>query len=310
MQEKIENIMKKIRSLNKNQKIVLIAILLIAILLSGLAINILTKDNIKNGIWVKGDSMESVNLDTLSENGIENIFLHSSAVNIFGEKKVSEWIKKANDKDITVHIWVQCFYNGTWVNPIDTKKQEFNYPYFNKKVDEIEKLAAIPGVGGIQLDYIRYPGNAHEYSYSNGIAPSDAITKFVSMVSDRLNNDLALSVTVMPEKEGIKYYGQDVYALSWHVDVIVPMAYEGNYNQDDEWIKDISYYFKSNSIWSNVCIGIQNYVSDNNESSKSADEIKENCQAALDGGADGVGIFTWELMKNWFDLKNLNYSLL
>jgi len=242
----------------------------------------------------------------LSKYGITDIFLHSSAVDIYGEKNVSNWIKKANSKNIKVHLWVQCFYNKTWINPINTTTKDYNYPYFNKKIKEIQKLAAIEGVGGIHLDYIRYPGNAYEYSYANGVTASNAITTFVAMVSGSLNDNLTLSVTVMPEREGIKYYGQDPQALSWYADVVIPMAYTGNYNQDSEWIQAISAYFKQTAFWANVCIGIQVYVSDADITSLSAKKLKENSQAALDGGADGIALFTWELMKVWFDLNSLN----
>jgi hypothetical protein len=305
---KIKKIKKKLKELKINKKyiiLIIIAILLIAIVLSIFSI-VMLKDDVKNAIWVKGYHMNDVDLDTLSDNGIENIFLHSSAVSLYGEDNVSAWIKKANDKNIKVHLWVQCFYNETWVNPIDTEKKDFNYPYFDQKIEEIDRLSNIPGVSGIHLDYIRYPGNAYEYDYPNGVNSANAITKFVSMASDKVKGKgLTLSATVMPEREGKKYYGQDVWKMSWYVDAIVPMAYVGNYNEDAAWIKDISSYFKTAAMWSKVCIGIQTYSGDNNETPLPAQDIKENCQAAMDGGADGVGLFTWELMKNWFDLREL-----
>lgn len=298
--------MRKIKEIDK-KRMVLIAIIFIFALLLSAFVSIAFKDDINNGIWVKGESMNNVDLDVLSKNGVENIFLHSNAIDKFGEENIIKWVKTANDKNIKVHIWVQCFYNGTWVNPIDTNKKKFNYAFFSSKIDEIDKLADIPGISGIQLDYIRYPGNAYNYSYSNGVTSSEAISKFVSMTSDRLSDkNLTLSATVMSEREDEKYYGQDVNILSKYVDVIVPMAYAGNYKQNSTWIKQAASYFKIEAVWSKVSMGIQTYVSDDNETSLSADKIKENSQAALDGGADGVILFNWELMKNWFNMNELN----
>lgn len=77
--------------------------------------------------------MNDVDLDNLSKNGVQNIFIHSSAVDISEKKMSAHGRKKANANGIKVHIWVQCFYNGTWVNPIDTNKKDFNYDYFNAK---------------------------------------------------------------------------------------------------------------------------------------------------------------------------------
>ncbi len=290
----------------KKRHIALIAIIfIITLLLNGFA-TVALKDSVQNAVWVQGKHMNDVDLDNLSKNGVQNIFLHSSAVDEFGEKNVSNWAKKANEKGIKVHIWVQCFYNGTWVNPIDTDKKDFNYDYFNKKIDQIDKFAAIPGISGIQLDYIRYPGNAYEYNYPNGVTSTNAVSKFVSMVSDSLKDkDVTLSATVMPEKEDEKYYGQDVRTLSQYVDVIIPMAYSGNYNQDSSWIKETASYFKSLAWWSKVTMGIQVYDSDENETSLPVNTIKQNSKAALDGGADGIALFNWELMKNWFNLNEI-----
>ena len=304
MIEIIQKIQEKLQSLSKKQ-IAIILLIFIILILSAFAVNRMAKDNIEAAIWVKGNHMNDIDVDILSKYGISDIFLHSSAVDIYGEKNVSNWIKEVNNKNIKVHLWVQCFYDKTWVNPINTSAEDFNYPYFNKKINEIEKLAAIDGVGGIHLDYIRYPGDAYKYDYPNGITASNAVTKFIAMVSESLDDSLTLSVTVMPEREGIKYYGQDHMALSWYVDVIVPMAYVGNYKEDSAWITTISSYFKQAAIWSNVCIGIQNYVSDDNQTSLSVEVLEENCQSAVDGGADGVALFTWELMGTWFDLNNI-----
>lgn len=288
------------------KKAILITVIFSIAVAANLYITVMFKDDVSNGIWVKGEHMNDVDLETLSNNGIENIFLHSSAVDRFGEKNVSAWIEKANSKNISVHIWVQCFYNKTWINPINTTSENFNYPFFNSKVEEIERYSEIPGVSGIQLDYIRYPGNAYKYDYSYGITGTNAITKFVSMVSDKLKDkDITLSITLMPERDGEKYYGQDAWTLSYYVDAVVPMAYAGNYGQDATWIENIASYFKGKAIWSKVCIGLQTYDSDSNVTSLPASKLKEKSQAALDGGADGVALFNWELMENWFNLTKL-----
>lgn len=304
-------------NLSKKHIAVIAIIFVIAVILSIFA-SVMLKNNIETGIWVKGNHMNDVNLDTLSENGVKDIFLHSSAVNLYNEENVSQWIKKANDKNITVHIWVQCFYSdNNWVNPINTTTEDYNYDFFNTKIDEIEKLANIEGVGGIQLDYIRFPGNAYDYDYPNGVNSVGAVNKFVSMASDKIkevsrnkNKDLTISAVVMPERDNKKYYGQDVWTLSQYVDVIVPMAYAGNYNVTEsnaraEWIKNTAIYFKETAIWSNVCIGIQTYESDSVETPLSASQLKKDSQAALDGGANGIALFPWELTKNWFNLNEL-----
>ncbi|MBZ9571051.1 putative glycoside hydrolase [Methanobrevibacter sp. TMH8] len=290
------------------KKAILIIIIFSIAIVASIFTTVMFKDDVGNGVWVQGENMNKVNLDALSNNGIKNIFLHSSAVDRFGEKNVSNWIKKANAKDIKVHIWVQSFRDGNkWVNPINTTTKTFNFPYFDSKVEEIEKYSEIPGVSGIQLDYLRYPGNAYKYDYPNGITSTNAINKFVSMVSDKIKDkNITLSITVMPEREDEKYYGQDIWTLSYYADAIIPMAYAGNYNQNSSWVKSIATYFKKEAMWSKVCIGIQTYDSDTNLTSLPASKIKENAQAALNGGADSIALFNWEMMKNWFNLRELS----
>lgn len=287
---------------------VVFAVILIT---SFLNLDLRERKHIKNGIWVKGYGIDTVDSDVLAKNGVENIFLHESAVKRFGVSRVEKWIEDARTKNISVHIWVQCFYNGTWINPIDTTKKEFNYPYFNKKISEIENYTSINGVKGVMLDYVRYPGDAYKYDYGwwgNGVNGHNAITKFVTMVDDKLRyTNKTLSITVMPERgDGAKFYGQDVGALSHHVDVVVPMAYTGNYKKDFKWIKEIAKYYTEKSKPANVCVGIQDYVSDANERPLNVNELRTNSQAVIDGGADGVAFFSWELMKSWFDLRTLN----
>ncbi|MDR2830000.1 MAG: putative glycoside hydrolase [Methanobrevibacter sp.] len=297
--------------LNRKQTIVIGIVFAIILITTFLNLDLRERKHIRDGIWVNGYGIGRVDLDVLAKNGVKNIFLHESAVKRFGVSTVEKWISDAESKNISVHLWVQCFYNGTWINPIDTSKKDFNYLYFNKKINEIENYTSINGVKGIMLDYVRYPGDAYKYDYSwwgTGVNGHNAITKFVAMVDDKLRyTNKTLSITVMPERgDGTKFYGQDVGALSHHVDVIVPMAYTGNYKKDSIWIKEIAKYYSEKSKPANVCIGIQDYVSDANEQPLNITELRVNCQSALDGGSDGIALFNWELMKNWFDLRTLN----
>ena len=69
------------------------------------------------GYWVFGKDMYNVNLETLKKNGVTDLFLNYYAFEVYTKSKVVAWIKKAKAQKINVHIWVQCFYNGNWINP-------------------------------------------------------------------------------------------------------------------------------------------------------------------------------------------------
>lgn len=229
------------------------------------------------GYWIFGKDMYNVNLETLKKNGVTDIFLNYYAISLYGQSKVTAWIKKAKAQKINVHIWVQCFYNGEWQNPKTTN--------LTNKLKEIKKYAAIEGVYGIHLDYLRYPGNA--YKTSGG---ADAITNFVKKVRSQ-NPKVFLSCAVMPENEDDKkYYGQDIPVLGKLVDAILPMQYKGNYEAGTSWLQSTTKYFsKYATVWS----GLQTYKSDDNPTQLSAKELLNDAKTCIKNGAKGVILFRY-----------------
>ena len=228
------------------------------------------------GYWVFGADMNKVNLETLHKNGVTDLLLNFYAFEAHGESKVVAWIKKANAQKINVHIWVQCFYNGNWINPKTAN--------LSSKLKEIKKYANVTGVKGVHLDYLRYPGNA--YKTSGG---ADAITAFVKKIRSQ-NPNVFLSCAVMPEEDCKKYYGQDIDALSKTVDCIIPMQYKGNYQSGSSWLKSTTKFFSGKAkIWS----GLQTYKSDDDATELSAKEILSDAKTCLTSGAKGIVLFRY-----------------
>ena len=139
------------------------------------------------GYWVFGKDMLNVNLNNLKDNGVTDLFLNYYAFTTHGENKVLKFIEEANTKNIKIHIWMQCFYDGEWHNPKTTD--------LTNQINEAKKYAKLKGVFGVHLDYLRYPGNA--YKTSGG---ADAITKFVKDVREQIS-DIFLSCAIMPEND-------------------------------------------------------------------------------------------------------------
>lgn len=234
------------------------------------------------GYWVFGKDMNNVDLQNLKKKGVTDLFLNYYAFKSNGESKVKSWIKKAKENNISVHIWVQCFYDGEWINPVKT---DMTY-----KIKEIVKYTKIDGVKGIHLDYLRFPGNA--YKTSNA---SKAITNFVKKVKSNIPSSMMLSCAVMSEKSTEYYYGQDIEGLSKIVDVIIPMSYKGNYNGNTEWLKDITKYFTSKAtIWT----GLQSYKSDDDTTLLSSSVLSNDIKTCLDNKAKGVILFRYGLSNN------------
>ena len=233
------------------------------------------------GYWVFGSDMKTVNLENLKKYGVTDIFLNYYALEKHGKSSVESWIKKAKTQGINTHLWVQCFYDGDWINPKTTN--------LNAKLKEIKNYASITGVYGIHLDYLRYPGNA--YKTSGG---ADAITNFVKKVRSQ-NPNMFLSCAVMPETDCKYYYGQDIDALSKTVNCIIPMQYKGNYQSGESWLKSTTKFFSGKAkIWS----GLQSYKSDDDPTKLSAKEILSDAKTCLSSGAKGIVLFRYGICPN------------
>ena len=225
--------------------------------------------------------MENVNLKTLANNGITDLFLNFYAFTAHGESKVLSWIKNTNTNKINVHIWIQCFYDGEWHNPKTTN--------LTAKLKEIKKYANLDGVKGVHLDYLRYPGNA--YKTEGG---ADAITNFVKTVRSQ-NPKTFLSCAVMPEQSDKYYYGQDIDALGKIVDAMIPMQYKGNYEAGTTWLESTTKLFASKAtLWS----GLQTYKSDNDTTQLSGNELLTDVKTCLNNGAKGVVLFRYGISPN------------
>lgn len=242
-----------------------------------------------HGYWVLSSNMYSLNLKTLKSKGTKQIFLHSYAINNYGRSAVSSWAKQANKYGMKVHIWVQVFYDGKWVIPLK-KDGSINYGYMKKKVAEVVSYAKISGISGVHLDYVRFPGTAQNYGES-----VDAVNYFVKKVCSEVRKvkpNCIISAAVMPEPGMTEYYyGQDISTMSKYLDVIIPMAYKGNYVKKTSWITYVTKAFVLESNSAQIWTGIQAYKSDDNPKLLPLSELLKDAKAAKSGGAKGVVLF-------------------
>lgn len=253
--------------------------------------------------WVRAADMNTVDFGYLSSLGTTDILLNFKAIEKIGKSGVSSWATEALSYGIRVHIWMQCFYDGSWINPV--KNGEPDYELFNEIIDEALDYASIPGVAGIHLDYIRYPGTA--YKTSGG---TEAISTFVQMICDTLNREypgILISAAMMPEPNSLyKYYGQDYSVFGKYLDAVIPMVYKGNYEASSSWITSVTNYFVANGQKALVLPGVQSYKSDENPVLLSEEELKNDLQAGLDAKAAGVGVFRFAFTK-YIDANELIY---
>lgn len=233
------------------------------------------------GYFVFGKDMNNVDLAKLKKNGVTDIFLNYYAFTAHGESKVASWIQSATKNNINVHIWMQCFYDGNWINPARSN--------LTSKIKEAKKYAGMKNVKGVHLDYLRYPGDA--YKTRGG---ADAVTEFVSKIRKE-NPDTFLSCAVMPESQSEYYYGQNIEALGKLVNAVIPMQYKGNYSAGTDWLKTTTTNFSKKA---NIFSGLQSYKSDDNPTKLSSTELLNDAKTCLNNGASGVILFRYGLSED------------
>lgn len=218
-----------------------------------------------NGIWLWSKYMNDVNLDTLQAKGIGNVILHEVAFTKHGEDSTVAFIRAAQERDLKVHIWFQCFYkDGKWVNPVDDSLNRYKQEYFDQVISRALHYEEL-GVDGIHLDYIRFGGTAHKHNPSAEITATGCVTEFCRQISAALKArrpGIVLSAALMPEPDSEYYYGQDPAQMGQYLDILMPMIY---YHCDSyrpngaEWALEVADHFATKGAPAKVWAGITTY---------------------------------------------------
>ncbi|WP_321421321.1 pseudomurein-binding repeat-containing protein [uncultured Methanobacterium sp.] len=244
-----------------------------------------------HALWLNVDDVNNVNVNELITAGITDVFVKANRITSPTYQTVlTTIINKLQGTGIRIHAWITCFVdaNGNWVDPKDSTVTD-------ALVKTIADITTNYDISGIHLDYVRYPGTAYEHS-----GGTEAITSFVQRVYTTVKSiktKVAVSAALMPEGAvNAYYYGQDYAQLSKYLDFLVPMIYEGNYKEDNEWITTTTAYIVSHST-KPVVAGLQTYQSDDNVVALSAEEINQDIKSALAGGASGFALFRY----GWVD---------
>ncbi|MBV1755337.1 MAG: hypothetical protein KMY52_07160, partial [Methanobacterium sp.] len=267
-------------------------------------------------IYVRADTMKNVDFNQLKVAGITDIFLSFAAFDTPSyNNTLNKFLNDSHNNGIRVSVWVQAFrVNNKWINPTLPE----NKAIIDGILNDIQRYTQIPGVGGIHLDYVRFPGNA--YNSTNG---TESITNYVATVNQlvkALNPNALLSAALMPEGPvNAYYYGQDYAQLANHLDVLVPMIYRGNFNQTIDWVGTVTSYIVNQAGGTQVWAALLSYHSDANITAVPANVLMADLIEALDKGASGYAIFRFGILDNSFynavggitedDIKPPSFSL-
>lgn len=270
---------------------------LIALLLLGLAVS-----TGRDAFWIAFAShMTKAAVDFAKENNIGKIFLTQAVLTYKTLDEINSFNDYAYENGVEVHFWVYCFYDdGEWLNPINTSTETYNQDVFDDIIARGKKGLKLNHISGLHLDYVRYGGNAYKYDYGE-VTGTKAVSEFVRQATKawkEVNPKLTISAAIMPEKtDGVYYYGQDVTVLGQYLDVIVPMAYKGNYYAGRSWIVSTCQWYAEKSEPAAVWCGLQTYNSDDDPTPLSASEMNADVEACIDGGLPAVAYFRYGLLN-------------
>ncbi len=242
------------------------------------------------GFWIWGSDANKIDFSKLKSVACTDIFLGETAFT--SNTDLTEVIQKAKNYDIRVHGWIICLKkDGEWYSPTDTSN-------FNRVNNLASKMINI-GCSGIHLDYVRYPGTAYKYKDASTLIENFVIGIHKNVKT--IHEDVILSAALMPEKSvNAYYYGQDYAKLAQYLDVLIPMAYKGNYYENTTWIMNVTRYIKDKCPGREVWTGLQTYKSDKEPTPVPKEELEADIMAALKGGATGCVLFRLGLIDPKF----------
>jgi hypothetical protein len=228
--------------------------------------------------------------------GYDHILLNYVAFGEYNLKRTLPFLDKCDELGIAVHCWMQCFYNGGWINPIDDANNRYKEEIFADIREHAEMYLADFGVKGLHLDYIRFGGTASQHNPSttvNAIGAVNRCCREIREIADSFDCGIVTSAALMPEKNSTAYYGQDPAKMGQYIHILMPMCYRYSYGWGDSGCKNIVNWFCDNSGGAQVWAGITTYTGNDSGGVKgmTATELRKDIDVFMDSKANGLVLF-------------------
>lgn len=257
-------------------------------------------------VWTWGSHLSDLLADDgakmkdLKAKGYDHIILNYAAFTIKVNIPLAKrFMKKADEIGLTVHAWIQAFYDGGWISPIDDDSKTFKEEVFERIRNEAETYIETWGVKGIHLDYIRFGGTASKHNWSAEVNSINAVNRAcreVREICDGFEEGIVTSAALMPEANSSEYYGQVPSQMARYIHILMPMIYRyGSYNMSDDTFKSNSNYFADRASagggvsWS----GIQTYNS--STQGLSAEALRRDIDLMAETNSSGIVLFRYQL---------------
>ena len=205
------------------------------------------------------------------------------------------FLEKCEELGIAVHCWMQCFYNGGWISPVDDENKCYREDVYENIRNNARKYIENFGIKGLHLDYIRFGGTAYKHNPSpevNAIGAVNRCCREIREIADSYEEGIVTSAALMPEKNSTEYYAQNPSQMGKYIHVLMPMCYRYSYRWSDAGCKDIVNWFANNSGGAQVWAGITTYTgNDSGVTPMDAEALRKDIDIFMDSKADGLVLF-------------------
>lgn len=261
---------------------------------------------VRAGVWVWSSHIPSLMADDCAElkslkaKGYDHVILNYAAFNQSSKKSTTAFLEAAESEGLAVHAWIQCFYNGSWINPIDDENNRYKDEVFERIVSNAKSCIEDYGVKGIHLDYIRFGGTAPKHNPSAEVNAVGAVTRCcreLRELCDSYDEGLVTSAALMPDETRDGYwYGQNVDKMGEYIHVLMPMIYRYSYGYSDAACQKVAERIAGNTGGAECWAGTTTYTgNDSGVSPMDAEGILKDCNVYKGTNVKGIVLFRYGL---------------
>ena len=243
---------------------------------------------------------DAANLKKLKQQGYDHILLNYAAFESANQRNTLKFLDACEKLDINVHCWMQCFYKGGWVSPVDDANKCYREDLYADIREHAKTYLENFGVKGLHLDYIRFGGTASKHNINaevNSVGAVNRCCRELREITDSYDEGLVMSAALMPEPNTEYAYGQNPAQMGEYIHVLMPMEYRYSYGWSDARCKSLTDWFCEHSGGAQVWAGITTYTGNDSSGVKGmdAESLRKDIDIFMDSKAAGLVLFRYGL---------------
>lgn len=243
---------------------------------------------------------DAANLRKLKDLGYDHILLNYVAFESNNQRNTIKFLDECEKLGINVHCWMQCFYKGGWVSPVDDDNKCYREDLYADIRAHAKAYLENFGVKGLHLDYIRFGGTASKHNINaevNSVGAVNRCCRELREITDSYDEGLVMSAALMPEPNTEYAYGQNPAQMGEYIHILMPMEYRYTYGWSDARCKSLTDWFCEHSGGAEVWAGITTYTGNDSAGVKGmdAESLRKDIDIFMDSKAAGLVLFRYGL---------------